>query len=136
MNDIKGYRCPNCGSMIPLKGGKILKCEACGTEFEREDNDIRPVYVTTIQGEDVVIGTRIYGHEMEAFTHDPDGFLEYKLKGMAHELAQAILPYIELDVSHDIQTCGLAIRGKVRIGQPVHPLGTAWVEYPEIRRAR
>ena len=73
-NDIKGYRCPNCGSMIPISSGRVLKCECCGSEFEKEHKDIQRIYTTNIDGEDVLIGTRIYGYEMECFKADPEGF--------------------------------------------------------------
>ena len=101
-NDIKGYRCPNCGSMIPISSGRVLKCECCGSEFEKEHKDIQRIYTTNIDGEDVLIGTRIYGYEMECFKADPEGFLEYKLNDMAHKLAESILPHISIDVSEDL----------------------------------
>ena len=133
-NNIKGYRCPNCGSMIPISGGRVLKCECCGSEFEKERNDIQRIYTTTnIDGEDILIGTRIYGYEMEHFKADPEGFLEYKLNDMSRKLAAAILPHISIDVSEDIMTGGLAIRAKVRVGQPVRNLGFAHISYPEIQ---
>ena len=132
-NDIKGYRCPNCGSMIPISSGRVLKCECCGSEFEKEHKDIQRIYTTNIDGEDVLIGTRIYGYEMEYFKADPEGFLEYKLNDMAHKLAESILPHISIDVSEDLRTGGLAIRAKVRVGQPVRNLGFAHINYPEIQ---
>lgn len=129
-DDIRGYRCPNCGAMIPISRGRVLKCECCGAEFERTRSDLIPYQVVTFEGEDIVIGTRISQWEMDETFRDEvhaEDFLEYKLNEMARKLATSIIPYIEMDVSEDLPRGGMLIRGKLRVGKPIRPLGTARV---------
>jgi len=129
-DDIRGYRCPNCGAMIPVKSGRVLKCECCGSEFERTRSDLIPYQVVTFEGEDIVIGTRISQWEMDETFRDAvqaEDFLEYKLNEMARKLATSIMPYIEVVVHEDLERGGMLIRGKVRIGKPTRPLGKAQI---------
>lgn len=122
MSEITGYRCPNCGNMVPISRGSVLTCAYCGSQFEKERDSY---YHTTFEGDDIIIGTRITGWEMDEIKKGDRGeeFLEYKLKEMAHKLAEALLPRIAIDVSEAPLTGDVLIRGKVRIGRPIEPLG-------------
>ena len=57
MAELNGYRCPNCNAMIPIpKHGNIYKCECCGSEFEKEQDYIKPLKVEVCNAKLVTLG--------------------------------------------------------------------------------
>ena len=57
MAELNGYRCPNCNAMIPIpKHGNIYKCECCGSEFEKEQDYLKPLKVEVCHAKLVTLG--------------------------------------------------------------------------------
>lgn len=119
----KGYRCSNCGKMLSMSTARnIMKCEACGSEYRIEDDfSIRPLYVEHIPHDT---------HELKMCTYVPGEFLmsnpqfatKVALENMAHEMAEKIMPFLEVDSTYDIERMSYNLYARLRVHIPRVPL--------------
>ena len=119
MAELNGYRCPNCNAMIPiLKHGNIYKCECCGSEFEKEQDYLKPLKVEVCNAKLVTLGYKIA--IQDEYLKDEtikEKVIEHNLNNIAHELAKKIIPYMEIEIYKDPCKMLTIINGKVRIAE-------------------
>lgn len=117
MSDYKGYRCPNCGSMIPATSRRIIKCGSCGSEYEREDEYLKPLIIEVSEVKLVNLEYRERLRD-EYLINDnmKELYIKHTLDGIAHQLAKDIIPYMEVKSYKDLQTMETIINGRIKIG--------------------
>lgn len=119
MAELNGYRCPNCNAMIPIpKHGNIYKCECCGSEFEKEQDYLKPLKVEVCNAKLVTLGykTAIQDEYLKDETIK-EKVIEHSLNNIAHELAKKIVPYMEIEIYKDPCKMLTIINGRVRIAE-------------------
>ena len=125
MGELKAYRCPNCGNMLKVSSQNkgIYTCECCGTEYEREFDGsmgliLRP-YVIKPQVETLGFSHTISGEYLETMSPDSQlDLVEHSIKVTARNIAEQLLPYIEITTERDLLTMGLVIRGRLQVVKP------------------
>lgn len=117
MSEYKGYRCANCGQMIPISQSRIIKCEYCGSEYEKENDLLKPIKFEVCETKLVTLEYRERLRE-EYLLNDnmKEKYIEHTLDGIAHHLAKQIIPYIEVKSYRDLTTMETIISGRVKIG--------------------
>lgn len=116
MSEYKGYRCPNCGQMIPLSQNRIIKCEYCGSEYEKEQDTIKPLRIEVCNAEIITLGYKQRLREEYLVNENiKEKYIEHTIDGIAHHLAKEIVPYTEVKSYRDLATMETIISGKVRI---------------------
>lgn len=126
MSELKGYRCPNCGNMLQLsqRGSGIYRCECCGSEYEKDYDGgmglvIRP-YVVRPQIETFESVAKLDHYMLDEVLSEENkvGIVEHTIKSMARDLAEQLIPYIEITTQRDLCTMALMIRGKLQVVKP------------------
>ena len=115
---LTGYKCPNCGSMIPIpKKGRIYHCPYCDSDYEKEDDDfLRPLTVEVCQARLVTLGCkRSVPREYIRHREVTEKAIEMTIKDSAHELAEGIIPYMEFEEYFDPEQMTTIIGGRVKI---------------------
>lgn len=121
---VKGYRCPNCGKMLTLTDStnNILKCEACGSEYKIEDDHkITPYYIHQIP---------YNTHELECCSYiplefvkeNPEAAMNITLESMARDMAEKIIPFIQVNSYLDPYHMHYQLRARLRVHVPSMPL--------------
>lgn len=117
---VKGYRCPNCGKMLTLTDAKnnIMKCEACGSEYKiEEDHKITPYYIHQVPYDTHVIACSSYV-PWEFVKEFPESAMNVTLQHMAKDMAEKILPYIEITSSLDPIDMRYRLDARLRVHIP------------------
>lgn len=115
MAELKPLVCKCCGGTI---NRKTMKCEYCGTAYER-------------QGEDAVIRIETFRNPVRTFTacvsisdndvaKSPDLMSEVALRQLKTKLSDAIASNMVVDVVHDINYMSQKVYGTIKIVQPVN----------------
>lgn len=117
---IKGYRCPNCNSMIHISNSRILRCECCGSEFERTDDYIKPLKVEVCEVPIVTLGTcvSIPAFELRTRPDARDYIIGSTVERISRELADQIIPFIQFQNEHDVMNDQYRLYGRVKIADP------------------
>lgn len=127
MADLKGYRCPNCGQMIPISQGRIFKCEFCGSEYEKEDDYLKPLRVEVINAKIVKLEYKAkldeYYLRDERYKED---YINHTINDIAHKLAEQIVPFMEIRSYKDMREMTTIISGRVRVAEPNERFHTDW----------
>lgn len=121
---VKGYRCPNCGKMLTLTDARnsIMKCEACGSEYKIEDDHkIIPYYVHQVPYDTHEIACCSYV-PWEFVRVDPEAAMNVTLQHMAKDMAEKILPFIEVTSSLDPWDMRYRLDAILRVHVPSMPL--------------
>ncbi len=112
--ELKPLVCKCCGGTI---NRQTMKCEYCGTEYER-------------QGEDAVIRIETFRNPVRTFracvsisdndvTKSPDLMSEVALRQLKTKLSEAIASNMVVDVVHDINYMTQKVYGTIKIVEPV-----------------
>lgn len=122
MDELTGYRCPNCGQMLPISRSGIFTCEFCGSQYEKENSWLRPltVQVCTARLQKLVAKEYIPDHvvkELDAANCKGD-YSEMVLKRMAHQLGESLIPFMKIRTYKDIKTMTTIIGAEVRVAEP------------------
>ena len=116
MSDLKGYRCPNCGQMLPISRSGIYTCEYCGSQYKAEDEyGVLKIERLPFKSIQLTLQKRI---ALEYLIDRPQEILAYSLEEMAKEMAEKLLPYMEYDIAQDPQYMDCRMRGRIRIAIP------------------
>ena len=116
-----GYRCANCGKMLPASRVGIVKCECCGSEYRIEDNyTLRPLKV-----EQLPFNVQILRGQTEIprefLQYDPQGVFESSLHRMAEQMAEKLMPLMQLDLQYDPMRMHYIIGSQIRVAYPSTP---------------
>lgn len=120
MNTPKGYRCANCGNMLPISRSGIMKCECCGSEYKVEDDQVIPFRVEHIQFRTETIGAS-YVIPEEMLKYNPEAAFEVTLEKMAHGMAEKIAPLMDIRVGYDPMYFTYKLDAKLRVAIPSQP---------------
>lgn len=116
MSEIKGYKCPNCGSMIPIpRSGRIFKCEHCGSEYEKENDYLYPIKIEVCNAKLVTLECRKSIPDEYMRGDIKEAVIEHTLNSIAHELAKSIVPFMEIKSYKDICNLTTVIGGRIKI---------------------
>ena len=119
MSELKGYRCSNCGQMLPISSGRIFKCEYCGSEYEKENEDLKPLLVETCEAKLITFESKVrLNDHILADERCKEDYIKATLSTVAHQLAEQIVPYMEVKSYKDIRSMTTVIGGKIRIAEP------------------
>lgn len=114
---MKAFKCEYCGGNI---NHNTLKCEYCGTQYKRDfaDGPVHRLVVEHHREEVKVLGASIGVSEFTLREVPPEKVAEYTIKEIARSLADALVPYIELETMRHPEMATQIIKGKVRVVEP------------------
>lgn len=117
MSEIKGYRCPNCGSMIPIpSNGRIYKCKYCCSEYEKEYDYLKPLKIEVCEARLVnLMYTETIPDEYLVNADIKEKVIEHTLNNIAHELSKQIVPFMEIESYKDFEKMVTVVKGRVKI---------------------
>lgn len=104
--------CPNCGA--PVKIG-AAHCEYCGTEFDT--GYVRKLYVDCRHGIQVVQNTQRITKELVA-SMDPEELEKMMRYHIARDIAEYIMPLVEIETEEDIPTNEYIVHSRLRVIDP------------------
>ena len=120
--NLKGYRCGNCGAMLPLSRSRqgLVICTCCGSEYKIEGEEVCPFVVHQIPYETEHLACKVY-IPREELMYDKAFAVEHALKHMATEIAKGIVPFMDMDYVFDPNPMLYKLQGSVRICHPTRP---------------
>lgn len=131
----KGYRCANCGNMLPISWNGVMKCPSCGSQYKEEGGMLSLVRVEKIPFESTTIAGRVI-IDPYLFYKKPEAAFELSLKRMASNMAEQIMPLMEVETYYDHARAEYEIRGRIRVAvpsrRPEEVIQQAIVERPDI----
>lgn len=120
MNEPKAFRCANCGQMLPVSHTGVSKCKYCGTEYKVDDDWATPLRIETLPFKSVTLAGKVK-IPFYIVEDNPEKAFEYSLHQMAHDMAEKIMPYMDLDVEKDIRTFETTMFARLRVAVPDNP---------------
>ena len=121
MSEVTGYRCSNCGKMLPINTARnnIVTCECCGSQYRIKDSYLEPMRIitshlnfTTVEGR-VIIPDYILRE-----VGDRPSFMEITLENMAKNLAEKLVPLMKLETNYDIRRMEWNLYGSLQVAVP------------------
>lgn len=113
MRQLKPLICPQCGGSISRSR---RKCEYCGTEYDfGYDNVLR--FEALHPGTHVLQSQAVMSEEMIR-TMGSKNASEYILRRMAAEMAEHIIPMMDVQTEFDPVMCGNKVRARLRVIDP------------------
>ena len=122
--NLEGYVCKHCNGRV---NPRTMKCEYCDTQYKREYEDILPPF----RVEHYMNPTQRYGARVTIPNEYIKGMgahdaTEYAIREMAHQLAECIIPCMQVESRYDIDRCGWDIRSTIEVVQPKHGFRSAF----------
>lgn len=121
----RGYRCPNCSAMLPISKTYrgICTCECCGSEYRiKNEYEIEPLKVEVcrvdlvpIAASQIIDDNVLYEAEQ---CGEKEKFIEYNLKSLSKQLAEQIIPFMEVYAEKDPRYMHTTIHSGIRIAKP------------------
>lgn len=122
----EGYRCPNCGAMLPISKTYrgICTCQHCGGEYKiTDDYMVEPLTVEVCQVPLIDIKMQqLISHEaieQIKWSHAEEAYMEHMMGAMAINLSKKLLPFIETYVEQDMFTMNTVINGRIKVAKPI-----------------
>ena len=110
---MKEYKCPNCGATI---NRATMTCEYCGTKFREENSNS---VVVLRPGVHVLGCSRILRNEM-AYVIGEEKASEYVLHEIAREMAECIIPFLDIKAVNEPITNSTKIVTRLRVVEPTY----------------
>ena len=114
MSTLQRLQCDNCGGRIDRAS---LTCTSCGMQYERDQNEPIMLRVITEQRRTEVLSGRVIIQD-EFLMLDKEKAIEYAIKNMANQMAEHLIPFIELEWSRDFMRQQTRIYGRLRVARP------------------
>lgn len=122
----EGYRCPNCGAMLPISKTYrgICTCQHCGGEYKITDSYmVEPFTVEVCQLPliDIKMQQLISYETIEQikWANAEETYMEHVMDAIAMNLSKKLLPFMETYVERDAFTLGTVINGRIRVARPI-----------------
>lgn len=115
MAELKPLVCKCCGGTI---NRKTMKCEYCGTAYERQGDDVI-IRVETFRNP-VRTFTACVGVDDNEISQDPDRIAYIAMHRLIEELSKTIAPNLVLQTYHDTSRMQTKVYGTIKIVQPVN----------------
>ena len=114
MSTLQRLQCDSCGGRIDRAS---LTCTSCGMQYERDQNEPIMLRVISEQRRTEVLSGRVLIPD-EFLMLDKEKAIEYAVKDMANQMAQHLIPFIELEWNRDWPTHQTGIYGRLRVARP------------------
>lgn len=112
MSELKPLICKQCGGHIDRDK---LVCNSCGTAY-RLDNDYLPVRIELSRAKiQTLTGSVLVPAEYHLKAND---LAEYSLRKMAEQMAERIMPLIDLQTEFDMKQNAFITHGRLRAIDP------------------
>lgn len=113
MTDLKPLTCPNCGGRI---NAARMRCEYCGTQFKREEESVFRIEVARPGVKTLQVNARM--PERYIMDIGDDAIRSIVRDQMSHQLAEALVPMLDLKVGHDLERMEGIVCGRIRVLEP------------------
>lgn len=113
MNELKPLICPNCGGKIDAAR---MKCEYCGTQFKRDEGPV--LRIEAVRPGVRTLNTNVRFPEHFIMDLGDDAIRRIVRDQMSHQLAEALVPMLDLEVGHDLERMEGIVRGRIRVLEP------------------
>lgn len=113
VNELKPLICPNCGGRI---NAVRMKCEYCGTQFKRDEGPV--LRIEAVRPGVRTLETNAMIPERYIMDLGDDAIRSIVRDQMSHQLAEALVPMLDLSVGHDFHLNEAIVRGRIRILEP------------------
>jgi len=110
VNELKPLTCPNCGGRINTSR---MKCEYCGTQFKREEGPVMRIEAVRPGVRTLEVNARIPEYYIQHLGDDE--IVNMVGNRMAHDLAKALVPMLDLKVGHDLERMEAVVNGRIRV---------------------
>ena len=113
MNELKPLICPNCGGRIDAAR---MRCEYCGTKFKREEGPV--LRIEAVRPGVRTLATNVRIPECHIMNLENDEVRSIVRDQMSHQLAEALVPMLDLSVGHDLRRMEAVVSGRIRVLEP------------------
>lgn len=114
MSTLQKLQCDNCGGRIDRAS---LTCTSCGMQYERDHNEPTTLrFITEERRTEVMSG--IVTIPDEYLIHDPEEAIKYAVKEMSRQMAERLIPFMELEWNQEWKTRQTIIYGRLRAARP------------------
>ena len=114
MNELKAMVCQNCGATIDRRS---MKCEYCGTQYEREYDGAQVRFVMDRPGVHTICAEAMVD-EMIVGSIPPEAMERHIMNKLRNSIADGLLEYLKMEVKVDPMHFCRIIRGEVRVLDP------------------
>ncbi len=116
MAELKPLICKRCGGALdPV----TLKCSYCGTYHRWEESRFgRESYIIVDRPGVEVLGVQQAFNRWDLSEMPKEAIAEITHRSLCGELAEALYPYMEFEMSDDYRTDSAIIRGRLRVVKP------------------
>ena len=108
-------KCQSCGGTI---NSSSLKCEYCGTQYERKIERGITHYIQTCPATIQTLATQVEVDDELLMNASRDIVAEYAMKDIVNSLAQALVPFVKIETTPNVCKCTQIIRGTIRVVEP------------------
>ena len=112
----KALKCPNCGGNV---NRERMVCEYCGTQFKR-DPDPNVIHVCSWNPKMEVIGGKVILDDLAFGTAGLVETSKIAIEMLAKKLAEGLIPYMEIQQTHDPRRMQMEYNARVRVLRPDH----------------
>jgi hypothetical protein len=114
--DNKAYICQCCGGTI---NRDTMKCEYCGTEYEKNDDQVR-LRIETFQNPVETLACQVGITDEDMIALGPEEASKLAMQKMCRQLSECLAPFINMRVEHDPCTRIHHLEGRLKIVRPVN----------------
>lgn len=112
----KAYICQCCGGTI---NRATMKCEYCGTEYEKADDQVR-LRIETFQNPVETLGCQVGITDEDMIALGPEAASKLAMQKMCRQLSECLAPFINMRIEHDPSTRIHHLEGRLKIVRPVN----------------
>lgn len=114
MIEMKPLTCINCGAPIDRSS---MKCEYCGTQYEREYDGTNVRFVVDRPGVHT-LRAEVMVDDLSLRRSPPEAMERHIMNRMRQTIADGLMEYLKMEVAQDpLRRCRI-IRGEVRVLDP------------------
>ena len=113
MIEPKPLTCQCCGAPI---NRRTMRCDYCGTQYQREENNIVLNYVVEHPNTHKIMAKVVVPDEIIAC--HPESATEYSLRKMREQIADSLLSYMKISIEMDYMNRCQIIHGEIRVVDP------------------
>ena len=110
---MEALKCPNCGGNIDRSR---MICPYCGTQFKRDEPDVLRIATYTPGTE--VVKSHIVLDECFLDQLGKETTSEMIVREMSRKIADALIPFMEVEIQHDPRRLEEHVTGRVRVLRP------------------
>jgi len=128
--DNKAYICQCCGGTI---NRTTMKCEYCGTEYEKIDDQIY-LRIETFQNPVETLACQVGITNDEMMALGPEAASKLAMQSICRQLSECLMPFINMRVEHDPSAGIHHLEGRLKIVRPVNrqeDIYDEWIKWLE-----